>query len=88
MISHTCFTPPTGVPVDLMTHCAAPPPIGACRDDPAGQLVLGSLADAAEFATPFEKLTADSESAANVAVSTAPVRALRRRIFGIRTRPP
>jgi hypothetical protein len=42
MISHTCLIAPTGVPVDVMTHCVAKgePPFGDSRLLPAGQLVV------------------------------------------------
>jgi hypothetical protein len=40
MISQTCFTPPTGVPVELMTHSAvALPWVGTSRVLPVGQLL-------------------------------------------------
>src|ERR1700722_4052631 len=40
MISHTCLTPPTGVPVEVITHCAwlLEPPLGTCSELPAGQV--------------------------------------------------
>ena len=42
MISHTCLTAPTGVPVDVMTHWASErgPPRETCRLLPIGQLVV------------------------------------------------
>ena len=41
MINHTCLTPPTGVPVDVMTHCACElvPPVGCFKTLPTGQVV-------------------------------------------------
>src|SRR5580698_8939267 len=41
MISHTCFTPPTGVPVEVITHCAwlVGPLLGTSSELPAGHAV-------------------------------------------------
>src|SRR5580692_5558603 len=38
MMSHTCLIPPTGVPVDVMTHCTSlgEPPRATCNVDPTG----------------------------------------------------
>lgn len=36
MINQTCFIPPTGVPVDAITHSAWPPPVGASKVLPRG----------------------------------------------------
>jgi hypothetical protein len=42
MMSHTCLIAPTGVPVEVMTHCVSKgePPLGDSRLLPAGQLVV------------------------------------------------
>ena len=53
MISHTCLIPPTGVPVDVITHCAweLDPPAGSCKMLPAGHVV-----DTFDCDTPAETL--------------------------------
>src|SRR5580692_8074995 len=41
MMSHTCLIPPTGVPVEVITHCSLPgePLVATFRVLPAGQVV-------------------------------------------------
>ena len=41
MISYTCLIAPTGVPVEVITHCTPPeePPCEVCKLLPAGQVV-------------------------------------------------
>jgi hypothetical protein len=81
--------PPTGVPVDVITHCAfVGPPDATCAELPAGQLMLGVLADDAGVPTStLERLTPESDSAPTAVATTAPVRK-RRLIAEIRTSPP
>src|ERR1700723_3439641 len=71
MMSHTCLIAPTGVPVEVITHCVSKgePPLGDSRLLPAGQLVV--VAD--EVAVPtnvVEKPTPETEAIKTAASST------------------
>jgi hypothetical protein len=91
MISQTCLIAPTGVPVDVMTHCAWPfdPPWGTCNELPAGQLVLGGAADDAVVPTiAVETPTPESAIVAIAAAAIAVDRIGRRFVIEIRTQPP
>jgi hypothetical protein len=46
MMSHTCLIPPTGVPVDVITHWAwdVGAPLWTCRLLPTGQLLAAAVA--------------------------------------------
>src|SRR5580698_4926726 len=92
MISHTCLIPPTGVPVEVITHWAwlLVPPWGTCRELPAGQEVLGGAADDAGVPTnAFVMPTPEkSATAPTAAANVVPKRTRRRIIPGFRTSPP
>src|SRR5580692_7822740 len=91
MISHTCLIAPTGVPVEVMTHCAwlLDPPWGTCNELPAGQVVLGGEADDAVVpTTAVERPTPESAMVAIAAAAIAAERMGRRLVIEILTNPP
>ncbi len=91
MMSHTCLTAPTGVPVEVITHCAwlLAPPAGSCNELPAGHDV-GVAADADGMdATEVEMLAPDRAISPMAADAIVPVRTrCCRNLFEIRTSPP
>ena len=92
MISQTCLIPPTGVPVEVMTHCAwlLEPPLGNCNEAPAGQVVEPAAATAEGAPTNADDtLATESAMSPRDAESIAPFRTRCRLIFfEIRTNPP
>ena len=88
MINQTCLTAPTGVPVDVITHCACEldPPFGSCSELPAGQVVETAADDAGESAIAVETVAPESAISPTAAESNVPVRTRCRPIlFEIRT---
>src|SRR5580704_13692385 len=88
MISHTCLIAPTGVPVDVMTHCACEldPPAGICSEAPAGHVVdLTAPADVVPTKAVVRLTPVRAIIAANAAATSEAVRNRRRLIPEIRT---
>ena len=75
MINHTCLIPPTGVPVEEMTHCASDsdPPRGTCRVLPNGQVVELAYEDVVPKRAP------ETVNPVRVAIPTAGAAPVRRR---------
>ena len=72
MISHTCFTPPTGVPVEVMTQVSwkGDPPLGVWRLLPAGQ----ADGEADDEVVPTNAVeTPTPETAATIAATTSAI---------------
>jgi hypothetical protein len=86
MINHTCLIPPTGVPVDVMTHCAEAldPPAGICNEAPSGQVVELAYDDGVPTKT-LERLTPERANVPTAAATIAPVDIRRRFSFEICT---
>ena len=88
MINQTCLTAPTGVPVDVITHCACElePPFGSCSELPAGQVVETAADADGVFTIAVDTLAPDSAMSPTAPESIAPVRTRCRLIlFEIRT---
>src|ERR1700742_438906 len=93
MISQTCLTPPTGVPVEVMTHWAwlVGPPLGADSVLPAGHDVVPYPAGvgAGDAPTALEMLAPDRASRPTAADNITPVRTRSSRgLLELRTSPP
>src|SRR5580698_4982489 len=92
MMSHTCLTPPTGVPVEVITHCAwlLGPPLGTCNELPAGHVVPPGVGKDGEGAAPAvaEMPAADRARSMTDAVTITPFRTPCRNLCGLRTSPP